>query len=367
MMRPLTTPDLMTMVKDSAEVAGDDKIVSNYLRGVFELYVGYWIVFFVSVLGLVTNSLTIIVFLRQGFRDTVNVSLFAIAVWDHAKCIAAFVRRLHIIIGFINPVWGINWKMASFNFSIYLPIFAGYVSYALATHVSVERCLSVTLPFKVKSLFTPAITASLMVGISLVVFGSFSPMFFVYTVEYNFDPLYNASVGRMAVTDLMYAHDGIVLKMYSFLGIFYTAIFSTIMVITSIIIVLQLRKSAENLEKMQAEKSTGSSRPSAKMTSKEAKVTKMLLVIIFVYLMDFLPRVGLYTAGLVEPEFFAFRKYHNLVSSLMCFLWVLDFTNASVNFFILMGMSSNFNRSFYEVFPQVVKRTNTCNPGTEKD
>ena len=33
-------------------------------------------------------------------------------------------------------------------------------------------------------------------------------------------------------------------------------------------------------------------------------------------------------------------------------VWVLDFTNASVNFFIFMGMSTNFNKTFHEIFSQ---------------
>ena len=338
--------------------AGDGKILTDSFRAAFELYVGYWIVFFLSALGCVTNSLTMIVFLRQGFRDSVNVSLFSIAVWDQIKCISGVIYRLHKPIALIKPVWGINWKWVSWPYLIYMPIFSGNVSYALATYVSIERCLSVSLPFKVKSLITPALTTSFMVGISLFVFGSFSPMFFVYTVVYNFDPTYNASIASVTLDDLFYAHDGIIPKIYKFLGISYPAVFCTIMITTSAIIVFHLRKSAENFDKMQGVKSTApgaegeSKRASTNMTPREAKVTKMLLVVIFIYLMDFFPRLCKYTASLIEPEFFAYRRYHNLMLVMSNTMWVLDFINASVNFFIFMGMSTNFNKTFYEIFPQ---------------
>ncbi|KAK3758588.1 hypothetical protein RRG08_041238 [Elysia crispata] len=334
------------------------KIVSDDIREAFELIVGYWLVFFLSSLGVVTNSLTMIVFVRQGFRDSVNVSLFSIAVWDQVKCLAGVIYRLHRPIGLVRPVWGINWKWMSWPYLIYLPIFSGYVSYALATYVSIERCLSVSIPFKVKSLITPPITASFMVGLSLVIFGSFSPMFFIYTIEYTFNPFYNASIARVTPGNLFYARDGLISKIYKFLGIFYPAIFCTIMISTSAIIVFHLRKSAENFDKMKGGKSTAdeaageSSRTSTTLTPREVKVTKMLLVIILVYLMDFFPRLCKYTASLIEPEFFAYRKYHNLMLVMSNVMWILDFINASVNFFIFMGMSTNFKKTFYIIFPR---------------
>ena len=348
------TTEKLFGVGNHVEATAHGKIVSDAIHDAFELYVGYWMVFFLSVLGLVTNSLTMIVFLRQGFRDSVNVSLLSIAFWDQIKCLSGVIYRMHRILGLVNPVWGINWKWMTWQYLIYLPIISGYVSYALATHVSIERCLSVSIPFKVKSLITPALTTSFMVGISLLVFSSFSPMFFAYTVDYNFDPSYNASVASIKLGKLFHANDELVPKIYKFLGIFYPATFCTIMITTSIIIVFHLRKSAESFDKMQGEKSTGagSSRSSTNMTPREVKVTKMLLVIILVYLLDFLPRLSLYVGSLIEPEFFAYRKYHNLMLVLSNVVWVLDFTNASVNFFIFMGMSTNFNKTFHEIFPQ---------------
>ncbi|GFS09863.1 peptide receptor GPCR [Elysia marginata] len=343
--------------ESSHEVKGD-KLVSDSVYLAFDLIVGYWTVLFLSSLGVVTNSLTAIVFLHQGFRDSVNVSLFSIAVWDQVKCLGGVIFRLDKAIGLINPVWGINWKWMTWTYLVYLPIFSGYVSYALATYVSIERCLSVSIPFKVKSLITPRLTAGFMIVLSVIVFGSFSPVFFIYTVEYTHSPIYNTSVASVTLDDLFYARGEFISKLYKFLGIFYPAIFCTIMIITSAIIVFRLKKSAENLDIGENARTSRiaavgvSNKVSAKMTSREVKVTKMLLVIIFVYLMDFFPRLCKYVASLMEPEFFAFRKYHNLMQVMSNLMWILDFLNASVNFFVFMGMSTNFRKSFYVLYPR---------------
>ena len=345
-----TSPPRAVM-KELLNPVGNAKIISDHFRDAFELYVGYWTVLFLSSVGVVTNSLAMIVFLRQGFRDSVNVSLFSIAVWDQIKCLSGVIYRFHRIIGLVNPVWGINWKWMSWQYLIYLPIFAGFVSYALATYLSIERCLSVSIPFKVKSLITPALTASFMVGISLLVFGSFSPMFFIYTQEFVFDPHYNASVARTVPAAPYYAYDGLISKIYKFLGIVYPAVFCTIMITTSAIIVFHLRKSAQTFGKLHGAKSSDTA-ASGGSNRTEVKVTKMLLVVIFVYLMDFFPRLCKYTASLIEPEFFVYRKYHNLMLVMSNTMWVLDFINASVNFFIFMRMSTNFHKTFYGIFPR---------------
>ena len=343
----------LTLDQATENTTSKGKIVSDSVREKFELIVGYWIVFFLSVLGAVTNCLTMIVFIRQGFRDSVNVSLFSIAVWDQIKCLAGVVYRLHGPIGLVDPVSGIFWKWATWPVLIYLPIFAGYVSYGMATYVSIERCLSVSWPLKIRFLVNPRLTTGFMVGLSIIIFGSFSPVIFVYEVEYTFNSHYNTSIPRVAAGSLYFARDGFILKMYKYLGIIYPAIFCTVMTVCSVIIILRLRRSSANFRpdrrKNGGRETAGAA--SVNMTPREVKVTRMLLVVIFVYLMDFFPRLCIYVASLIEPEFFVYRRLHNLMQITSNTVWVLDFLNASINFFIFMNMSTNFKTTFYEIFP----------------
>ncbi|RUS73742.1 hypothetical protein EGW08_018503 [Elysia chlorotica] len=239
------------------------------------------------------------------------------------------------------------------------------------------------MPFKVKALVTPPITASFMAGLSLVVFGSFSPMFSIYTIGYTFSPFYNASIVTVTPGANYFAMDGLILKLYKFLGIFYPAVFCAIMISTSTIIVFHLRNSKEKLDNMKGAKSAKSAKSaqasaaatvtagqpslsSATLTRREVKVTKMLLVVILVYLMDFFPRLVKYSASLVEPEFFMYKRYHNLMMVMSNVMWILDFLNASVNFFIFLGMSTNFNKTFYTIFPRCSKHEKDKHSGKER-
>ncbi|GFR89588.1 chemosensory receptor A [Elysia marginata] len=344
-------PTVSTLVSviQSAPPSG---LVSDRVRSTFGVVVGYWVVFFLASLGLVTNSLTMIVFIRQGFRESVNVSLFSIAVWDQIKCLAGVIFRLHGPIGIVDPVWGVIWENGSRTYMVYLPIFAGYVSYGLATYVSIERCLSISMPFKMRFVFSSRLTAGVMVVISILIFTSFSPMFFIYNLKFVYSPHYNASIIIRTPGNLYYAQDGVILKMYKFLGIFYPAVFCPVMVASSAVIVFCLKKSAANFNKPNkgGTQTNKSNVATGEISSRDARVTKMLLVVILVYLMDFFPRLCKYTASLIEPEFFAYGRYHNLMLVMSNVIWILDFINASVNFFIFMAMSSSFQKTYYEIF-----------------
>ena len=152
----------------------------------------------------------------------------------------------------------------------------------------------------------------------------------------------------MTAGALYCVQDGVILKIYKYLGIFYPALFCTIMVVTSAIIVFHLRISASN-----SRPDTGThsaSTTSTNMTSRDVRVSKMVLIVILVYLMDFFPRLCTYVASLIELEFFAYNRFHNLMQIASNTIWNLDFLNASVNFFIFMSMSTNF-QTFYEIFP----------------
>ncbi|GFS00262.1 hypothetical protein ElyMa_001067400 [Elysia marginata] len=75
----LRTINFVPQKEHNFESARNNKIISDSVYFFTDLYFGHWAVFFLSSLGVVTNSLVMIVFLRQGFRDSVNVSLFSIA------------------------------------------------------------------------------------------------------------------------------------------------------------------------------------------------------------------------------------------------------------------------------------------------
>ncbi|CAG5123819.1 unnamed protein product, partial [Candidula unifasciata] len=76
----------------------------------------------VTSLGLIVNILNIIIFIRQGFKESVNVSLFLLTISDLGSLVFVFFLNL--------------------------------VTTGTTAWIAMERCLCIITPLKVKSLIT---------------------------------------------------------------------------------------------------------------------------------------------------------------------------------------------------------------------
>lgn len=65
--------------------------LKDYLQEAFTI----WVCLVLSCCGVVTNTSSIIVFTKQGFRDNVSISLTAIAVADDLRCIIGLFRTVY--------------------------------------------------------------------------------------------------------------------------------------------------------------------------------------------------------------------------------------------------------------------------------
>ena len=106
---------------------------------------------------------------RQGFSESVSVSMTTIAIWDLIKCIAGVMERFSGILYIWDPVSAYSWTN--------IATVSSYVTSVLAAYVAVERCLCVSVPLKFEWLLTPRVTMTACVVISVGVFGCFAVIF----------------------------------------------------------------------------------------------------------------------------------------------------------------------------------------------
>jgi len=142
------------------------KIVSQEVLEWVDAILSVWFCCFLSPLGVTTNALVIAVFAKQGFKDNIAISMTAIAVWDFLKCVCYIIGQFYWAMGLADPPLGLMWGTVVSILLNYLQSFMGFVSCALAAYVSIERCLCVSMPFKVKDIFTRKLTIVMMVVIS---------------------------------------------------------------------------------------------------------------------------------------------------------------------------------------------------------
>ncbi|KAK0045256.1 neuropeptides capa receptor [Biomphalaria pfeifferi] len=107
----------------------------------------------VCVFGITSNILNILVFVRQGFQDGVNITLAALAVSDIGALMAfqAYIINYNPLIELKNLVY----RKTLFGF-LALCVHQYFIktSAMIIALASLERCMSVTLPLSVKLIFT---------------------------------------------------------------------------------------------------------------------------------------------------------------------------------------------------------------------
>ncbi|KAK6976853.1 peptide receptor GPCR [Biomphalaria glabrata] len=313
-------------------------IVSNELLGEIMFVIKFGFLLPLSFIGVITNTLNIVVFYQQGFKEGSTISMTAISAWNLLKSICGIVVKLYYPIGFANQVLSVNWYNITIPYIDYTSIYAGYVTFALAAFLSLERLLCVWKPFTAKSLLTPLITLLSVITISIFTFGAYIVVYFIYTIKFEFSQTLNTSVAKFTLSQFYFEKSGIVMVYYQSIGILIPTISFIVMCICSALTVVLLRKSSSHLHQDHTSNKTASKR--------EKQVSRTLLTIVSIYIINLFPRFIFYIAQLAEPEFYNLRKYSNLFVMVALLLFVIDFCNSSSHFFIFLKMSSSFRDQF---------------------
>uniref|UniRef100_A0A2C9LCQ2 G-protein coupled receptors family 1 profile domain-containing protein n=1 Tax=Biomphalaria glabrata TaxID=6526 RepID=A0A2C9LCQ2_BIOGL len=179
---------VVTSLVMASDVASDDQRRLSQI--ILDLVINFSVCFF----GIFSNTIVIVVFTKQGFKDSTAISMTAVSLWDLVKCVAGFMQRLEGPLELVSLALAYSWTNVSLVVCNYLVSFSCYVTSVLAAYVAVERCLCVIIPLKVKWLLTPKVALVICVTISIVVFGCFVIIFGIYDVFLTFDSHFNTTV-----------------------------------------------------------------------------------------------------------------------------------------------------------------------------
>lgn len=229
----------------SGEFVPLEIFVTNDQRRIAEIIIDLSFSFIVACVGIVTNILVVIVFSKQGFKDSVSVSMTIIACWDFFKCVAGVLQRLPGPMSLASAALAKSWSnISAIEFNYFLS-FSTYVASVLAAYVSVERCLCVSMPFKVKELITPKVALFFGLLISAVVFGCFMVMFFVYDIVWIFSDHFNATIAVYVNNVFFSRNPGPLFQYYNLSGIVWPTSSLGIIAGSTAIIAYHLRKSSQ--------------------------------------------------------------------------------------------------------------------------
>ncbi|XP_059164792.1 tachykinin-like peptides receptor 86C [Physella acuta] len=294
----------------------------------------------------------------QGFSESVNISLLGLAVADLGSLLSlvwmsiCFNPLFHysdisfesIDIQYITAVSHVYVIGMSFDItSAGWPhvCFARITSWITA-FITLERCLCIATPHRVKQFLTPKRTLVIILFIYLFLFLSVAPVYYALRIGPHFN------VNRNKTLDwLVYADYGTTVENVSFSITVFAQLSSCACVITCTVVLII------NLTRMSKWRKTNLEPSSAKqmMSSRDKWVVLMIASISCIFIACFLPSaINLILMLHFSPNYSIVGPYQNSFQVSWSILNTLEATNSSVSVLVYYKMSSKFRLVFRETF-----------------
>lgn len=140
--------EVSELMTETSQVISDD--VMMYLHISLNIVVRT----IISVVGVVTNLINMVIFTKLGLKDSMSVGLFALSLTDFLVTGIQLASCICFMINLLCPHIGTDARFLGY-YTLGWAITAIYdVSCWITAMVSVERCYCVVSPFKVKQVFT---------------------------------------------------------------------------------------------------------------------------------------------------------------------------------------------------------------------
>lgn len=188
---------------------------------------------------------------------------------------------------------------------------------------------------KTRRVFIITITIFIVVILSII------PEYIAHRLEMKFFPRRNKSILGMAFSadreiliKISYIVNNVVINLGSFI----------VISVFMIIMVLQLQKNTHWL------KTSGASKQADTFSSRNQKISKMVISISVLFIICFIPVSMLYIGLSQEPDFFTSSKYINLILVLGSTGVLLESINSSCKIFIYYYMRHKYRNVFLSLF-----------------
>ncbi|KAI8772720.1 growth hormone secretagogue receptor type 1 [Biomphalaria glabrata] len=295
----------------------------------------------VSLFGLLFNAINICVFVKQGFRDKVNISLFALAVSDIGTLLSSLIysvsiNPLLISAGLPVSLYELQGVVAAFPRATF-----SRITNCVTTYITFERCMCVVFPIKVKGIITARVTAVTLVFIYLAVASTLIPLYLGLVVRWRFDPFYNRTIlgmtfefnnGPADINAVLNLHSSIQLASFILISLFTSVLAG------------ELRKQSK-WRQQAAQTNDISSRVAKKRVS---KTIRMIAVMAAIYIVCYSLTVFHLIYNAVEP---AYRStLFAIYSSVLSFAILMESVNSSIGIFLYYTMSAKYRITFLRMF-----------------
>ncbi|CAL1546827.1 unnamed protein product, partial [Lymnaea stagnalis] len=282
-------------------------------------------------------------FSYQGFKDTVNISLLCLSVSDLGSLVTLVWESITV-----NPLFmeselpfdsaDVSYLTAAVPRAIFLR-----VAWWITAFVTLERCLCIAMPLKVKQM----ITARRTVVINVVLFAGnligLCPIFLCRTLSPQFNLANNRTIVVTVKSDGFVDIENIGFT-FSVVSQFSAFIIDVVCTVT-IIQILQMKS------KWRSETaSTSASGSKAGFESRDKKLIKMIAFKSCIFIGCSMPSCFNYAVTVTMDEYLRHPRYYNVNRISWAVIVALEAINSSVNVFVYYNMSGKYRAAFNEMF-----------------
>ncbi|GFN95734.1 chemosensory receptor a [Plakobranchus ocellatus] len=315
----------------------------------------------VNIFALLGNILNVAVFVRLGFSETVNISLIALALSD--------LLSVALCIWAVLCYWPYFWDSSGLPFNainISVLTVAALRAYTTRTvacitaFISIERCLCIAAPSKVKRIITSSFTLTAMIVIALITIG---PYFLVTYISYKFAWVFYPHLNATILDVIPVTSRSAVLMekiVMTFCGVVQPVAAFVIVVLCTIFIIVQLqkaaswRKSVTSAGRQRGDNSrTRPAPPKAAVkssnSSKEEDLARMVVAIATNFIVCFTPTCALLFGTAALEELSLFGIYRRMFVVLMMISFLAESTSASLNILIYYNMATKYRSTLRQL------------------
>ncbi|RUS78765.1 hypothetical protein EGW08_013481 [Elysia chlorotica] len=314
----------------------------------------------ISVFGVVANIINIAVFMKQGFGEAMTVTLTGLAVAD----LGTVTCQVWLSICW-NPWFDFERLKLQFR-----PLHIEYLSaghprlssvrvsawiLALATF---ERCLCITIPFKVREIITPYRARVFVIVVFAVNTACAVPFYYTSRIVQFFDSSANRSYLILSFTDDRQQIDSV---FFAF-SVSLTVISFVAVALCTIVLVYSLDKASQWRESVKTSNETKeefkkTNRSAAKkdhgkttQLNKNKRAAKMVSLISTIFIVCSLPNTVNQLVMSMVPEYAKNGAYNNINQMFWSLGYMFETVNASINIFMYYFMSTRYRTTIQELF-----------------
>ena len=305
-----------------------------------------WTAIGIGVFGIVGNILVLRVYAKMGVSSsTIHTSFVALSVADLCCILSVAFCGIStldaVLLQFDAPASSYLRQLAG----ALLPLGFSKTSALITAWISLERCLGVAFPTKMKLMVTRTVSS---VVLATIFIAGCAPMVFVYVVTMTagrFDGRSNSTTLFVYDGD-SWLHKGraTVLSLY---GLAYPVSSWVTVTVCSIVLVIKLTHSRRRVVPGSVVRSTGTQ---AMKTMRERRVTKLIVMVAGVFLLCSAPVSAHIMSSFTIPGYFrdGSLKQLYLMNEMICM--IVTELNSSLNILIFAFSGQKFRAVLLDIF-----------------